>query len=531
MLIRLQGPDGREVEITVPEDCYPGKTVHVQVCALAGAVAASGAAGGARGSTPRNGNGAVGELVDVIRSTVEATRASIQVLQQRLADELTLQKALWASERTALRGTGAFNARGGERQLAVHSDDLSQTQALVFAAAEAGDIHQLLAALNEARRFSAVGLFLEDVVKEISSAEDSLVTWRCLLDALQARDRQEIEVWLEQCKGLGLEVPASMERALAEMYRREEGKEARMEQAREVHRRCTFALQADDPELLTEVFNEAHAAGLSEMPAAREVKQRYTTLRAEARRLRSMLEAGAASALPPPPPRPPQAPQAPLAPQAPQAPKASPQRGSDDARRGSLGATAPAPAQQRRPWQDIDSAAAAGAAAAAAAAGRRAEEKEAAAATDARTIKELIEECHRLGHDTRGCTGRVDLLRLLAGPPPSSATAAGGFRTSVPASSLNTQAGPSGARTVWGRTRTPAYLTTKRSQALYLLGFENGISLLTTAELRSAYRRAAMECHPDKIQNRAREVEAKELFQKVKAAYDYLQSPAAGIIR
>lgn len=69
----------------------------------------------------------------------------------------------------------------------------------------------------------------------------------------------------------------------------------------------------------------------------------------------------------------------------------------------------------------------------------------------------------------------------------------------------------------------------KRSQALYLLGLETGPGKRTGAtEVRAAYRRAAMECHPDRLQNHARQQEAKALFQKVKEAFDFLGTPAGG---
>jgi len=80
-----------------------------------------------------------------------------------------------------------------------------------------------------------------------------------------------------------------------------------------------------------------------------------------------------------------------------------------------------------------------------------------------------------------------------------------------------------GAGTVWDRRNPPAYMTSKRSKAYWLLGID-GEKRLTGADLRSAYRRAAMESHPDKLQNHTRQHEANELFQQVKAAYDYLSS-------
>merc|ERR1712125_262888 len=75
--------------------------------------------------------------------------------------------------------------------------------------------------------------------------------------------------------------------------------------------------------------------------------------------------------------------------------------------------------------------------------------------------------------------------------------------------------------TVWERRSPPSHLLSKRSQALFLLGLETG-RRASVEDLRTAYRRAAMESHPDRMQNHARQDEAKELFQRIKEAFDYL---------
>lgn len=67
----------------------------------------------------------------------------------------------------------------------------------------------------------------------------------------------------------------------------------------------------------------------------------------------------------------------------------------------------------------------------------------------------------------------------------------------------------------------PRYLIHKRYEALFLLGLEPG-RLPSASELRSAYRKAALESHPDRQQNHSRQEEAKQLFQRVKDAFDHL---------
>merc|ERR1711972_417257 len=151
--------------------------------------------------------------------------------------------------------------------------------------------------------------------------------------------------------------------------------------------------------------------------------------------------------------------------------------------------------------------------------------------------KELLEECRRRCLDVTGCTEREDLLRVLRdGRGPSSA--AGSASRDSQASSARASGRMPGrdsrfkepaATTVWDRQRMPPHLVSRRSQALYLLGLDGTPGLISAAELRAAYRKAAMESHPDKLQNHSRQGEAKDLFQKVKDAFDFLNS--SGFVR
>merc|ERR1712039_1036897 len=87
------------------------------------------------------------------------------------------------------------------------------------------------------------------------------------------------------------------------------------------------------------------------------------------------------------------------------------------------------------------------------------------------------------------------------------------------------------AASVWDRSgNPPAHLLSKRSQALWLLGLDVGPGQRATqSELRQAYRRAAMESHPDKMQNHSRQDEAKQLFQRVNEAFNYLNAPTGAL--
>lgn len=164
---------------------------------------------------------------------------------------------------------------------------------------------------------------------------------------------------------------------------------------------------------------------------------------------------------------------------------------------------------------------------------------------ESRSIRQLLEECRRLGLDTRGCAERDDLVRLLRGhleqqpQRPSARTGIPGSTGILGGTARSSSAPPSAdkpmeqeAGTVWERRIPPSRFLSKRSQALFLLGLDaNPGKMPSLSQLRAAYRRAAMESHPDKIQNHARQDEAKELFQKVKEAFDYLSSPEGGHLK
>eukprot|EP00929_Paragymnodinium_shiwhaense_P106049 TRINITY_DN7113_c0_g2_i1.p1 TRINITY_DN7113_c0_g2~~TRINITY_DN7113_c0_g2_i1.p1 ORF type:complete len:675 (-),score=142.65 TRINITY_DN7113_c0_g2_i1:271-2295(-) len=599
--VRVQGPDGGHVDVVLPEGCRPGQQLRVEVAGLAGRSGSFGASSSSR-SAP---NGSLVELVVCVKETVEATRASIASMTQRLREELEMQKALWASAGAQAAG-GSPVSPGQLVQLSngASAEDLSQTQALVFAAAEFGNFSQLLAALAEAKKFSAVTTTLEACAKNLSEAEEALVTWHCLLDALQAKDVEAIEIWLEHAKGLGLEVPAGMKEAVSAGCRASSKPSTRrsaasqgtqssgldMARCREVHRRLLFALETDDPELLQEVLVEARSEGFEGLPAAREVMDRL-----------AQYGTGVSSSASRRDPATPE--------------RKSRSRGQGSSPDAAAGPDNPAVGDDFNFQDYLNSRGSAPNAYS-----EREQGGQKADASDTRTVKELMEECRRRGLDTAGCTDRNDLLKLLrlreaqarqadararasafeansaersqdpwrdagsvpgpaggggsgsqtytgaswqpgggsaGGPFPqpswaagaswgnagpsaafSGARAAAGSQPVSSASPFSNANGagfrpPTGARTtVWDRQHPPSWMVSKRSKALWLLGFDpNNISRRpSAAELRSSYRKAAMESHPDKQQNHTRQAAAKELFQEVKAAYDYLMSPDAGLV-
>jgi len=60
--------------------------------------------------------------------------------------------------------------------------------------------------------------------------------------------------------------------------------------------------------------------------------------------------------------------------------------------------------------------------------------------------------------------------------------------------------------------------------ALDCLGL-SGVDSPSADEVRRAYKQAALKWHPDRQQNHLCAEEAKERFQAVRAAFDYLQAP------
>jgi len=539
--VLVEGPDGRTIEVVLPPGCSPGQRLQVQVSeppagreeagsggsgggatsrsgpsdgadggALAGGTgsrAASKAAGqgadvgsgGASASSASNGRGhqrTLDELLEVVRSSADATRSSCEQLRHRLNDELQLQRTIWESIASAgpSQSSPQLDAAGELSITRMGAIEFSQTQAIVFAAAEVGDCKQLLGALAEARKFSTVLVSLEEAARNLGTAEEAMVTWKCLLDALKSQDRHEIEVWLEQARGLGLEVPNGVAEAIGELRRREEIQLQHFERCQEVEGKVRFALEAGDLELITQVVAEAEALGMKSKivrQAAARIREHSQPSRHYERRHSSASsfsqDSTASSSYVP----------------------------STDKRRNSY------PSTDRT---EVDS---------------------------GPSVRQLLEECKRLGLDIAGCTDREDLQKLLRNrraqqqeqaakaerekaerekqaAAAAAAPAPQGFKHTIsrPAAQVRNDAG-----TVWSRQNPPVHCVSKRSQALWLLGLEGTVpqfGRIPPAELRSAYRRAAMECHPDRHQNHSREVEAKELFQKVKAAFDFLSNPPPG---
>lgn len=432
----MQGPDGSEVHVSVPSGARPGQLLMVEIDpSSASARTATASSASDRNFSATSQDDLVQLLSVMERDAGEVCRQALR----RLTEETQLQVALWASTDTATAEPD-LSCRLDIQLASAPKPDLSQTQAIVLAAAEVGDAAQLLAALTEAKKFSTVSLSLEDAARSLRSAEEALLTWRCLRKALDNKDRHEMEVWVEQANSMGLPVPPGVNKVLRTLREQEEQHLEQLLQRHDVQQRLRFAQESGDSELLAQAQAEAERLGIDPQPPAHEQGL----------------------------------------------PERSPQAyGSSEA----------------------DS--------------------------DSRPTRELLDECRRRCLDTTRCQTREDLIQLLrsasaqATPPPAppraSATSGAAAASPVRQRAAAPAAASPQASSVWERRTVPArYAAHRQYEYLYLLGFDPARGFPSSSDLRAAYRKAAMDSHPDRQQNHARQETAKELFQKVKEAFDYL---------
>lgn len=381
-----------------------------------------------------------------------------------------------------------------------------------------------------------------------------MITWRCLLKSLQARDRHEIEVWVEHARELDLDVSPGLSELLRSLRMQEEAQlndlQANQDRRMGCEQRLQFALECGDKELLAQLAAEAESLGFGDLPVAREAMSRARekpTPRPPPPRVDSRVPDVSQ------PSRPPSRPSAPMQ----DRPRNSenneqygfsgPSSNTFFAQSGWRAEAAPrrarehdhglprssqTPWEEQPPWQQHQQQQPP---TRGASTSTPYSNTSSAQDTDTRSAKELLEECRRRCLDTAGCFEREDLLRALrsADARPHIDAPRPHIDPPRPMPKAPSMAGSTsgiGAASVWDRRNVPSHLLSKRSQTLWLLGLEAGPGQRTTpGELRSAYRRAAMESHPDKLQNHDRQEEAKELFQRVNDAFNYLNGPSGGI--
>mmetsp|Transcript_67919 Transcript_67919/g.189670 ORF Transcript_67919/g.189670 Transcript_67919/m.189670 type:complete len:461 (+) Transcript_67919:221-1603(+) len=459
-----------------------------------------------------------------------------------------------------------------------------------------------------------------------------MLTWRCLIAALKAQDRREIEVWLEQARGLGLDVPAGLPAILSEIREREDRHMEAFERRSETKQRLAFAMEIGDLELLEEVAAEAEALGLdassarlaaarirglepsleqtsfpsgaaeAERPISRASRMSGTSRASRTGRARTSAASEGCHSEENPSERQRTDQVTAVDPECATG-KDVPQEANDADRTTQVGNTQ-GPETQKDTTGAVGPATPdggiQGSSQAATEKGAKQEPpmsteqprpvsnpspevtaNDAPRAPEKTPVRELLQECRRRGLDTSRCCDREDLERLLhdgqtetlpraraaaVSPPPRAqsppkthpsprppSTHAPSPRATSPAPppappapSAAPQAPPGeppprigmqgGANSIWDRQEVPDYITSRRCQALWLLGLDHGDGKrpkgwVTATALRSAYRRAAMESHPDRHQNHMRQQEAKVLFQKVKNAFDFLNSPVGGVVR
>eukprot|EP00931_Biecheleriopsis_adriatica_P101376 TRINITY_DN76529_c0_g1_i1.p1 TRINITY_DN76529_c0_g1~~TRINITY_DN76529_c0_g1_i1.p1 ORF type:complete len:525 (+),score=180.88 TRINITY_DN76529_c0_g1_i1:47-1621(+) len=471
--VRVKAPDGSEVSVQVPDNYVDGRTLWVQL----------------QPPDPVQGAAAVttreDELVSLIRSLEKDAETSRDVALAKMENEVQVQMVVWST------AADAALAESGVSDAEADSSELAQTQAIVLAAATHGDAAQLLAALAEAKKLGhVVAASLEEAVQDLRATEEAMLTWRCLRQSIQSKDKHEIRVWLEQANGMGFELPEGAAEFLESLSSEEqEGERSgkRGQRLMSTEERLKFAQEAGDPELLAQMEAEVAAERLKEEVAATEKDQ-----------------------------------------PAEEKPGAGAPASGDKEQPGKCPEAAEERKEEPKPGDPGD-----GAEQQAEKTANGEEKKQ-----DARSTRELLEECRQRGLDTTGCKTKEDLLDLLQQEnPPLAGDASGKGNASSGEATATTPrtaekpveaAPPATARmppSVWDRLVAPAHCKVHQQyETLYLLGFDvlKLQYMPTGAELRSAYRKAAMESHPDKSQNHDRQTEAKELFQKVKDAFDYL---------
>lgn len=508
---QIRAPDGTLVEIVLPAHSRPGEVVTVQ---LPNAAAHTGSRGE---SHPQGVRGTLQAILDT-------RRAAREDLQNQLKTELELQRALWISARSVNQQNNqhAFLQQQA-LVLAQHNGDegcFTQTQALVLAAAECGDSKQLLGAIKEAERFTEISPALVTCVEALASEEEATLTWQCIADAVNAGDRHSLQVWLEQAEEMNLEVPVELQTFLAELQTQEEKLLARHQQTRDARQLVSFALEAKNPELLEEALRELEAVGGKDARASATLRQwKRGETASDSQSAERPTQQSKAKAKPLPPQSRPS--------QTQQRPEPSPD-----------------PASSSNPFTDTRASKPANYSNHSSAQPKQAEE-DSSDESDTRTAKDLLEECKRKGLDTTGCLDRADLLRLLKANPHAKEKddwddTRESTRPQVPRSTITRPQLPrstetfswrqqaqninSTTPTVWDRCAQrggpPSMNPPNRPDALWLLGITT--SFPSQNEIKKAYRRTALEAHPDKIQNHGRAAAAKDLFQLVHQAYDFL---------
>lgn len=130
---------------------------------------------------------------------------------------------------------------------------------------------------------------------------------------------------------------------------------------------------------------------------------------------------------------------------------------------------------------------------------------------------------HEQAHGTSGPAGRPPKSNVNVSPP--------GVPPWRRFNGVSAQSGdPSGTkcdpRSVWDRTGPQGRegkAVTSRFEALMVLGFPSH-ARPNEKEVRAAYRRAALESHPDRTQNHNRQEDAKAMFQRVHQSFEVLNN-------
>jgi len=171
-------------------------------------------------------------------------------LWRQVHEELNVAEALWESN-------------GQQQQLHTSAASIADARALLAAAAAACDATQLAEALQQAETLGLVETLpdLRSSITKLRLEEEAEALWRCLGRALTDRDRFELQLWCDEAAAQGLCVPPEVTSALRALQGAEHARLAELGYQADFDSRVAEARGRGDRQLLQELASEARALG------------------------------------------------------------------------------------------------------------------------------------------------------------------------------------------------------------------------------------------------------------------------------
>jgi len=172
----------------------------------------------------------------------------------RLEEELSLAQALWES----LAGA---SEEGKDKQ-----EEQQHAQALFRESVQAHDVGQVNEAIAHAKSVgleeaSSLSEDLDDLLKKLRSEEELETFWRCFVRAFDDKDALDLDVWTEEAQAQNLVVPENVHSAVQAVRGAEEAKRAEREYQASFEARVEDAFERGDRSELGRLSTEALALG------------------------------------------------------------------------------------------------------------------------------------------------------------------------------------------------------------------------------------------------------------------------------